>query len=177
MSQHLNQNCERFEAMMDDWFDGSLSAAEQRDLSEHRSVCASCRESFELSSRIEDGLVSRQSLVPPVDSFLPAIAPAPARALHPRLVRVFRGLMSPAGTAALLVMWVTMLTFHFRDPIGTWLTRFSTERLGVVSQNITSELIELSRGDVLTLSAIYVALALAVLASTGAITLRYIRNS
>lgn len=177
MSQHLDQNCERFEAMMGDWFDGNLPAAAQRDLPAHLSVCASCRESFELSSRIEDGLVSRRSLVPPVDSFLPALAPAPARALHPRLVRVFRGLMSPAGIAAVLVMWVTMLTLHFRDPIGAWLTRLSTERLGVVSQNITSALLELSRGDVLTLSAIYVALALAVLASTGAITLRYLRNS
>jgi len=177
MSEHLNQNCERFEAMTGDWFDGSLPAAEQRDLSAHLSGCASCRESFELSSRIEEGLVSRRSLVPPVDSFLPAIAPAPARALHPHLVRVFRVVMSPAGIAAVLVMWVAMLTLHYRDPIGAWLTRFSTERIGVVSQNITSALIELSRGDVLTLSAIYVALALAVLASTGAITLRYIRNS
>jgi hypothetical protein len=45
------------------------------------------------------------------------------------------------------------------------------------THNLSNALLEISRGNMFTLIVIYIALALAVLASTGAITLKYIRNS
>jgi hypothetical protein len=176
MSEHLG-HCERFEAMMEGWFDGSLPECDRRDLSAHVATCASCRESFELSARMEHALASRRFEVPTFAAFLPRVAATPVRASHGRLVAAFRVLMSPAGIGAVLVIWVALLTLRFSDVIGGALTRFSEERLMVFSRHASDALLDLAGGNAYTLIAVYALLALALLASTGAITLRYIRHS
>jgi hypothetical protein len=178
MNEKHPHDCERFETMMASWFDDDAITASDRDaLTAHIASCVSCRESFELSAQMEQALVSRSSLVPAVDGFLPAFAPAHSPFEHPRLVAVFRAMMSPAGIAIALVMWSTLLTLHFREPIASALIRVSPDRFTIWLQSFSGSLINAAGGDAYTLIAIYVAVALAVLASTGAITLKYIRHS
>jgi hypothetical protein len=172
------RNCEHFEAMIAAHFDADgIPARENPELSAHIATCASCRESFELSARMEEALLSRWTEVPAVDSFLPGPATARARFAHPRLVAVFRTIMSPTGIAIALVVWSAMLTLRYRHAIAEVFEWTSRDRFSALSQDISTVLMTISGGDPYLLSAIYVALALAVLASTGAITLKYIRHS
>ena len=176
MNEQHTHDCERFEAMMASWFDDDALTASDRDaLTTHIASCASCRESFEVSAQMEQALVSRSAMVPSVDTFLPAFAPARSPFAHPRLVAVFRAMISPAGIAITLVMWSTLLTLHFRDKIASAL--LASERISSLLDGISQSLMGIAGGDTYTLMAIYIAVALAVLASTGAITLRYIRHS
>jgi predicted anti-sigma-YlaC factor YlaD len=183
MNEHLHDNCERFEAMIAACFDGDdVSTGERAELNAHVASCVSCRESFELSSRMEAALVSRRAEVPAVDAFLPSFVPARAREAarlhaHPHLIRVFRAVMSPAGIAIILVTWAAMLGLRFRELIGKVFVWTSSDRFSALGHDITNLLLSVSRGDPYTLGIIYVALAVAVLGSTGAITLRYIRHS
>jgi predicted anti-sigma-YlaC factor YlaD len=178
MNEFNSTDCERIEAMMASWFDrDGLSADERGELTAHVAACASCRESFELARQMEDALVSRRDDVPAVDAFLPNIQPARARFAHPRLVAAFRGMMSPAGIAVILVMWSTMLAFRFRESIAGVFELSSSERFTALFGDVSSLLLAVARGNEYTLIGIYVALTLIVLGSTGAITLRYIRHS
>src|SRR5262245_50519815 len=105
MNQRFDQNCERFEAMIPEWFEGTLVSSQREELTVHMASCASCRESFALTSAIENELVARRSLVPSFESFMPAMAESTATAVHPRLLRVFRTVMSPAGISIAIIMW------------------------------------------------------------------------
>jgi len=182
MNEFNHQDCERIETMMASWFDrDGLSATERGELTAHVATCASCRESFELAQQMENALVSRRDDVPAVDAFLPDvlhdIQPARARLAQPRLVAAFRGMMSPAGIAIILVMWGTMLAFRFREPIAGVFELSTSERFSALYGDLSTLLMTVARGDAYTLVGIYVVLTLIVLGSTGAITLRYIRHS
>ena len=178
MNERHTHNCERFETMMASWFDrDGLSASDREALTAHIAVCASCHESFELSTHMEQALVSRSAQVPAVDAFLPALAPARAPFAHPRLVAVFRTVMSPAGISIILVMWTTLLALRFRDNIATVFTWSTADRFTSLLGGFSETLMGATGGDAYAMVAIYVAVAVAVLASTGAITLKYIRHS
>lgn len=181
MNDHLHKDCEHFEAMIAASFDADgIGNAEQQELAAHVATCASCRESHELSTRMEMALVARRSEIPAADAFLPGFAPARARGVvhaHPRLLAAFRTIMSPAGIAIVLVLWSAMLALRYRHAISEVFAFTATDRFTAVWQDASNLLIGLSGGDAYTLTAIYVALALVVLGSTGAITLRYIRHS
>src|SRR5262245_1089483 len=127
MSEHMNDNCERFEAMMFDVDD--LSASARNELSEHLASCGTCRESFEVTSRMEAALVSLREEVPAVDRFLPAFVSAPVGAVsHPKLLAVFRTLMSPTGISIMLMGWTAMLALHFRKQIAEVFVWTSSDR-------------------------------------------------
>lgn len=173
MNQPFRDECERFDAMMASWFDDDVAASDRRALMDHVATCASCRESFELATRMEAALVSRRDDVPAVDDLLPAFSPARRPFAHPRLVAAFRTIMSPAGIAIVLVMWITMLAFHFRDSVATVLAWSSAERF----TSLLDPLIGAAGQDAFALGLAYAFVGLLILASTGAITLRYIRHS
>ena len=179
MSNHLNQNCERFEAMIVAWFDADgLSSAQRGELNAHIPTCASCRESFEVTSRMEAALMARRSDVPAVDSFLPAFVSAPIGAVpHPKLLAAFRALMSPAGISIMLMSWTAMLALHFRKQIGEVFVWTSSDRFSALGNDVANLLVTISRGDTHVLTGIYVAVTVVVLGSMGLITLRYVRNS
>ncbi len=185
MSNHVNENCERFEAMIVAWFDADeLSPAQRGELNAHIPTCASCRESFEMTSRMEAALMARRSDVPAVDSFLPAFVSAPVGAVrpvgavsHPKLLTAFRTLMSPAGISIMLMSWTAMLALHFRKQIGEVFVWTSSDRFSALGNDVANLLVTLSRGDTHVLTGIYVALTVVVLGSMGLITLRYVRNS
>jgi len=182
MNEHSHDNCERFEAMIAVSFDGDeMTTSDRAELNLHLVTCASCRESFELASRMEAALVSRRDDVPAVDGFLPVFAPARARDTvsthaHPRLIAAFRTLMSPAGVSIILMMWVAMLALRFRHEIAEVFAWTSSDRFSALGHDVSNLLLGVSRGDPYTLIAMYVALAVILLGSTGVITLRYIRH-
>jgi len=184
MNNHLNQNCERFEAMIVAWFDADdLSSVERDEVNAHIPTCASCRESFEVTSRMEAALMARRSDVPAVDSFLPVIS-APVGAVrpvgavsHPKLLAAFRALMSPAGISIMLMSWTAMLALHFRKQIGEVFVWTSSDRFSALGNDVANLLVTISRGDTHVLTGIYVAVTVVVLGSMGLITLRYVRNS
>lgn len=178
MNQHLNDSCERFEAMIAAWFDADgLSSAEREEVNTHNAGCTSCRESFELTSRMEAALVSRRNDIPAVDSFLPVIS-APAGAVaHPKLLAVFRTIMSPAGISIMLMSWTAMLALHFKKQIGEVFVWTTSDRFSALGNDIANLLVTVSRGDTHILTGIYVAVTVVVLGSMGMITLRYIRHS
>ncbi|HET6347836.1 MAG TPA: zf-HC2 domain-containing protein [Candidatus Krumholzibacteria bacterium] len=188
MNDRHHTDCERFEAMIAAWFDADgLSGVERDQLTAHMASCASCRESFELSTRMEDALVSRRAQVPAAAGFLPdfealrgrqaVVAAARSYFAHPRLVAVFRTMMSPAGVAIILVIWSALFALRFRSTIADVFAYVSSGRFEALTRDISEFLLHLSGGDAYTLTAIYVALTMIVLASTGVITLRYIRQS
>jgi anti-sigma factor RsiW len=181
MNQHSHDNCEHYEALIAASFDADgLAPNERKELDAHLAACASCRESFELSSRMEAALVSRRDDVPVVDSFLPHFAPATALApahAHPRLLAAFRALMSPAGISIALTMWAAMLALYFRNQIAQVFVWTSSDRFSALGQDVSNLLVNVSRGDTLVLTGIYVAITVIVLGSMGAITLRYVRHS
>jgi len=183
MSEHSHDNYERFEAMIAACFDGDkVTAGDRAELNAHLVTCASCRDSFELASRMEAALVSRRDDVPAVHDFLPAFAPARARDAarthaHPRLITAFRAVMSPAGISIVLMIWAAMLGLRYRHAISEVFVWTSSDRFSALSQDASNLLLDVSRGDPYTLIAMYVALAVIVLGSTGAITLRYIRHN
>jgi hypothetical protein len=179
MNEHIHQNCERYEAMIAAWFDADdLSQGDRAGLTAHMESCASCRESFELSSRMEAALVSRRQEVPAVDSFLPVINAVRARAVsHPKLLAVFRTLMSPVGISITLMMWATLLALHFRNQISQVFVWTSSDRFSALGNDISNLLVNVSRGDTLVLTGIYVVVTLLVLGSMGLITLRYVRHN
>jgi hypothetical protein len=179
MSQHVNQDCERFESIIAAWFDAGDDAAFDRDaLTAHITTCASCRESFEMTSRMEAALISRRSDVPAVDSFLPVIsAPVGAVHAHPKLLAVFRTFMSPAGVSIMLMSWVTMLALHFRNQIAAVFVWTPSDRFSALGRDVSNLLVAVSRGDTHVLTGIYVGLTVVVLGSMGLITMRYVRHS
>lgn len=180
MNEHLHDNCERFEAMIVAWFDtDELSSAERDEVNAHVAMCTTCRESFEITSRMEAALVSRRNDVPALDSFLPEFGSARVRAVHahPQLLAVFRTLMSPAGISIMLMGWTAMLALHFRKQIGEVFVWTSSDRFSALGHDVSNLLISVARGDTHILTGIYVALTIVVLGSMGMITLRYIRHS
>jgi hypothetical protein len=73
-------------------------------------------------------------------------------------------------------MWAAMFLFRFRDAVGRVFTWTSLDRLSALTQQMQSTLLGVSGDNPWTLTAIYLALTLAVLASAGAITLRFVRS-
>jgi len=182
MNPHTPENCERIEAMLPAFVEGGLAAGDEALVRAHVASCASCRESLATFSALEESLVSRRSEVPPAAAFIPALAtaPAPSRAraqARPRLVAALRAITSVPGVSIILVVWSAMFLLRFRGTVGEIFTWTTLERLSAITHRISGALVGVSGGDPYTLAAMYVALALLVLGSTGAITLRFIRNS
>jgi anti-sigma factor RsiW len=194
MNPNTPQNCERIEALLPAFVEGGLAADDAAVVRAHVGSCAACGEALAAFTALEATLVSRRDEVPPAASFIPDLsalrAPGaaasrgrvdavsgPRRAYaHPRLVWALRGMVSVPGVAIILVIWSTLLLYHFRDAVGEALAFSSLERLQVLTARISATLLAVSGGDAWTLSAIYGAIALFVLGSTGIITLRYVRH-
>jgi predicted anti-sigma-YlaC factor YlaD len=175
----MNPLCERIEALLPAFAEGSLSGDDAATVTSHVDSCASCRESLAAFALLERSLVSRRAEIPTVDSFLPDLSAArvPAMHRHSPLFRVFRATMSVPGISILLVMWGTMFALSFRTDLANDITRYSSlERWKALTAFATQQLTSVTGGNVWTLTAVYVALTLAILGSMGAMTLRYIRR-
>ena len=175
----MNPLCERIEVLLPAFVEGSLAGGDAALVASHVDSCASCRESLAAFAVLEESLVLRRAEVPAVDAFLPNLAATHARAAraHAPLFKVFRAAMSLPGISILLVMWGTMFALSFRTNLANDITRYSSlERWKALTALATQQLTSITGGNVWVLTAVYLALTLAILGSMGAMTLRYVRK-
>jgi len=175
----MNPLCEKIEALLPAFVSRDIAKADAAMVASHVDSCASCRESLAAFAMLEQSLVSRRAEVPPVDSFLPDLAAVRVPAAHHRspLLTVFRAAMSVPGISILLVMWGTMFALSFRTHLANDITRYSSlERWKALTEFATQQLTSVTGDNVWVLTAVYVALTLAILGSMGAMTLRYVRR-
>ncbi len=173
----MNNRCAHIESLLPAFVENELGPDDVAGVRAHLESCDACRAALAMFTTLEESLLSRRSEVPPVERFLPAFAAdhVGARAASPML-RAFRAMMSAPGVAIVLAMWVAMLTFHFRVPIGDTLSRSTPERLTGGIDRLADLLVTATNGDVWMLIGVFSVVAFAVVASMGAVTLRYIRH-
>jgi predicted anti-sigma-YlaC factor YlaD len=176
MNRYQEMDCERIEAMLPAFVGRDLGADDAAVVSSHLETCAQCRESLAAFAALEQSLVARRDDVPPVDAFLPHMAPARARSNV--LVRCLRAVTSVPGIAIVIVMWAGFLIARYSDRLtGDAATQKNTfERMTALAQRGIDAMIAAAGGDVWTLTAVYGALAIGVIVSAGALTMRLVRD-
>jgi anti-sigma factor RsiW len=179
MNQFKGMDCDRFEAMLPAFVGSDLGVEEAAAVAAHVESCARCRESLAAFVAIEETLVLRRSEVPPVDGFLPDMRAARwALRARPRLlIRFFRAAMSVPGVAIVLVMWATFLVSQYNDRLTNDIVQTtSLERATALAQRGLDAMVAAAGGDAWTLTAVYGALAIGLIVSAGALTMRFVRD-
>lgn len=174
----MNEHCSHIETLLPGFVENDLGAEDFTLVRGHLESCEACRASLAAFSALEESLVMRRAEVPPVEGFLPAFAAAPAAAEPHRslVVRVFRAVTSVPGVAILLAMWAAMFAFSFRVPISRVLSKSTPDNLVGGIDRFADFLVLLTGGNVWLLIGMCTMVALAIAASTGAMTLRYVRR-
>lgn len=177
MNQFKGMDCERIEAMLPAFVEHDLGAEEAAAVASHIDSCERCRESLAAFVALEQTLVARRSEVPPVGAFLPELLTARARARSGILVRSLRLMTSVPGVAIVLVMWGVLLVGHFNDRIALGMTDPAlAQRLSAFAKHGITAMVGVAGGDVWTLTAAYGALAIGLIVSAGALTMRLVRE-
>jgi len=173
--------CERIEELLPEFVAGDLAPDDAAAVSSHVESCKACREAMTTFAMLETALISRREDVPAVDTFLRGLsaarrtAPAPAPA--PALVRALRTVTSMPGISILLMTWAALLAFNFRSDVAAGMANWSVfKRWEMLFDSGTRAILGASGGDSWTLIAVYVALTLAILATAGRMTLKYIKS-
>ena len=173
----MNDRCTHIESLLPSFLEGDLRAEETTLVRAHLGSCEACRASLAAFEALEDSLVLRRGEVPPVERFLPEFAAARAPVHHPSvLLRTLRVLTSVPGVSIVLAMWAGMLAFNFRGPIGRALSLSTPDNLVGGIDRFANFLVLLTDGNVWFLIGMCTMVALAIAASTGAMTLRFIRR-
>lgn len=179
MNRFEQMDCDRLEAMLPAFVGRDLSADEAASVSAHLETCARCRESLAEFVSLEEVLVARRHDVPPVDAFLPHIQPvrSPVRA-RPRVwVRCFRAATSIPGIAIILVVWAGFLIARYDDRFASDVVQVTRlERATALIKRGLDAMVAAAGGDAWTLTAVYGALAIGVIVSAGALTMRLVRD-
>jgi len=174
MNRFENMNCERIETMLPAFVERDLAGEDAAVVSMHLETCASCREALAVFVSLETALVARRDEVPALDGYLPAIAVARERRLWIRGIRL---VTSVPGVAIVLVMWATFLVSHYSNRIeSNAAVKTSLERLTAFSKRGLDAMVAAAGGDAWTLTAVYGALAIGVIVSAGALTMRLVRD-
>lgn len=181
-------NHERFEELLPAYLEGDLDAATRAQVEAALAASAELRSSLEAFRSLEDSLVMRREQVPPASQFLDwlaqrSVARALARA-HARspVHRFFDGLLSWPSLATIGFIVVGMWTYWHRSSIATFFIEGKVNATGVESrfasmiQNLNGLLTTLSGGDMMIMAGIYGMVTLAILAFTGAMTMRFVRH-
>lgn len=175
MNQFNEVDCERIEAMLPAFAGRDLGAAEAAAVATHIDSCARCRESLAAFALLEQTLVARRSEVPSVDGFLPNLKTARARSGF--WVRCIRAVTSVPGVAIVLVMWGVLLLGRFNDRIALAIADHTlAERVTAFAKHGINTMVSVAGGDVWTLTAVYGALAIGLIVSAGALTMRLVRD-
>jgi predicted anti-sigma-YlaC factor YlaD len=170
-------DCERIEAKLPLFVARELSADEAASVSAHLDACPQCREALTAFASIEQALVARRDEVPAIDAFLPDLRAAGFRARRSILIRGFRAVMSVPGVAIVLVMWGALLIGRYSDRLtGEATQKTMLERLTAVAKQGLDAMVAAAGGDAWTLTAVYGALAIGVIVSAGALTMRLVRD-
>jgi len=179
MNRFNTVECERIEAMLPLFVARDLSADEAALVSSHLDSCEHCREALAAYTALEAALVVRRDQVPSVDAFLPDMRAARAglRARSSVLIRCFRAATSIPGVAIVLVMWATLLVARYNNRwAGDIAQTTSLERTSAFAKRGLDAIVAAAGGDAWTLTAVYGALAIGVIVSAGALTMRLVRD-
>jgi predicted anti-sigma-YlaC factor YlaD len=175
----MNDGCTHIESLLPAFAGQDLGAEDAARVRAHLESCEACRASLASFTALEASLMARRSEVPAVDAYLPkfAAAHAAAAASHrSRLVRVFRSVMTIPGVAIMLAMWAGLLAFNFRVPIGEALSLSTPDNLTGGIGRLADFLVLLTGGNNWLLIGITTLVAIAIAASTSAMTLRFVRR-
>jgi predicted anti-sigma-YlaC factor YlaD len=173
----MNDRCTHIESLLPAFLDRELGVEETALVRAHLESCDACRAALASFEALEASLVLRHAEVPPVERFLPEFAHAHAAAHHSSvLLRALRALTSVPGVSIVLAMWAGMLAFNFRGPISRALSLSTPDNLVGGIDRFADLLVVLTNGNVWLLIGMCTMVALAIAASTGAMTLRYIRR-
>lgn len=173
----MNDRCTHIESLLPAFLERDLGAGETSLVRAHLESCDACRASLASFEALEGSLVLRRAELPPVERFLPAFSAARAPAYHPSLlVRALRALTSVPGVSIVLTMWAGMLALNFRGPIGRALSLSTPDNLVGGIDRLTNLLVLFTDGNVWLLIGMCTVVALAIAASMGAMTLRFIRS-
>jgi len=169
-------NCTHIESLLPAFVENQLTDAERARVRSHVETCAACRASLVAFEALEASLVMRRAELPPVDAYLPSFAPAAAPLVHHRLLRFFRALTSVPGVSIMLAMWAAMLAFNFRVPISRALSFSTPAHLTGDVDRFADLLVLLTGGNTWLLVGIATLVGIGIAASTGALTLRFVRR-
>ena len=171
-----HMDCERIEEMLPAFVEHELVPKEASLVRAHVESCSRCSEALQAFTVMERSLATRREEVPPFEAFLPP-ALAPSR-WHPNLaVRSLRALTSVPGMAIVLVMWAGFLIARYSDRLtGGVLEKTTLDRMMAFAKRGIDAIVSAAGGDMTTLTAVYGALAIAVIVSAGALTMRFVRD-
>jgi hypothetical protein len=172
----MNDTCTHIESLLPAFLEDSLDGADATLVRTHLETCEACRASLAAFAVLEEALVLRRTEVPPVAHFLPEFAPVPVATPHPILLRAFRVLTSVPGVSILLAMWAGMLAFNFREQIVRALSFSTPNNLVGGIDRFADLLVVLTNGNAWILIGMCTMVAIAIAASTGAMTLRFVRR-
>lgn len=177
MNQCKEMDCERIEAILPAFVEHDLGAEEAAVVATHVESCERCRESLAAFVSLEQTLVARRSEVPPVDGFLPELRTATVGVRSGFWVRCLRATTSVPGVAIVLVMWAVLLVGRFNDRIALGIADHApAERLTAFVEHGLDTMVGVAGGDVWALTAVYGALAIGLIVSAGALTMRLVRD-
>jgi anti-sigma factor RsiW len=171
-------SCERYENLLPAFLDGDLPSGEDAALNAHLSGCESCQASLAAYRALEDELVLRREIVPPVAPFLSAaFAPAVSPALHRARVlmdRIF-GLPSLATFAFFVLGWVL---YSYSNVVQGWLDRITgaTPAAGRFAGWLSELSAAVSGGDMMVIALAYTGVTLLILGSGTWMTLRFVQS-
>ncbi len=168
-------NREELEKLLPAYAAGDLSPEEAARVEASLDEFADARDSVEAFRVLESVLRDRRAQVPAVDQYLKAVFATSS--LH-KARKTMDALFSfPALTSAALVLFGIVL-FVYRGPITAWFNRMAslpdTESLGL--NWVSTAIVQFAGGDVMMLTAIYVAVTLLILLSTSLMLLRFLRG-
>lgn len=169
-------DCERLEELLPAFVEHELTPKEASLVRAHVESCPRCSEALQAFTVLERSLVTRREQIPAFEAFLPA-ALAPPR-WHPSLLlRSLRALTSVPGMAIVLVMWAGFLIARYSDRLtGGVMEKTTLDRMVAFAKQGIDGIVALAGGDMSTLTAVYGAVAIAVIVSAGALTMRFVRD-
>jgi predicted anti-sigma-YlaC factor YlaD len=174
MGSRREMDCARVEALLPGYVARELGADESSAVATHVESCARCREALASLAAIEATLVARRDQIPPADAFLGWALAAVSRARRPAYAKVLRAAVSVPGSAILLVTWASFLIARYQSRALGDTAAF--ERVSGFAKRGLDAIVAVAGGDAVTLTAVYGALAIAVIVSAGALTVRFVRD-
>jgi len=168
-------NREELEKLLPAYAAGDLSPQEAAAVEASLEEFPEARQSLEEFRALESVLLARRELVPAPDQYVRAVF---AASRLDKARKAMDTLFSfPALTGAALVLFGVILLVY-RKPITAWFNQKAslpdTESLGL--DWVGAAIVQVAGGDVMMLTAIYVAVTLLILLSTSLMLMRFLRG-
>ena len=168
-------NREELEKLLPAYAAGELSPEEAAAVEASLEEFPEARESLEEFRALESILLKRRELVPAPDRYVKAVF---AGSRVDKVRRAMDTLFSfPGLTSAALVLFGIVL-FVYRKPITAWFNQKANlpdaESLGL--DWVGAAIVQFTGGDVMMLTAMYVAVTLLILLSTSLMLVRFLRG-